>query len=323
MPCPQPLDPLCIAIMLRMTAGPLDPEIIARDLHVDCATVDTRMNRLEAIGAVVSGNGSGEFTLHPNAYRIVLDLSHDELAVSDNGRPARGEDTRQARLRRLQADPMFCELPPAELAWLATVSRTQSVAAGELLLLEGDECRGLYIVDSGTIRLSKGSSSCAFGYGREQTIRLMTAGESFNEVPVFDGGVNPVTAETIEESRVIFVPKGEVQNLVGRSPHFAKVIIRIMSQRLRHMLAMIEDVSMRDVTGRVAKILLQLQHPTDGVGAGLRVGRRLTQREIGEMAGTAREVVARVLKKMERTGAIRVNRGDVQIIDPELLESFT
>jgi CRP-like cAMP-binding protein len=323
MACPHPLDPLCVAVMLRLSSGSATESEIAQELDVAQNVLCGRLQRLKMLGAIEKATDTDDYFLLPEAHRIIIGISNSGLNRNCHPRRGRDEASVSARLERLKQDPMFSGLPEDELDLLARVSRTQCLAPGELLLLEDDECRGLYIVERGTIRLSKSSSSSAFGFGREQTIRLMVPGDSFNEVPVFDGGPNPVTAEALDESCVIVVPKKDVQDLVSRSPEFAGLIIKIMSQRLRHMLAMIEDVSMRDVTGRVAKILLQVQHPTVGVGAGLTNGRRLTQREIAEMAGTAREVVARALKKMERTGAVSVNRGNVQILDPELLESFT
>jgi CRP-like cAMP-binding protein len=323
MACPHPLDPLCVALMLKMSGGSATVNEIAQDLELDATTVRERMQRLSMLGAVRCTDHADQCELLPQAHQIILDVSTSGLNRNGPPPPLRDEASYAVRLKRLQQEPLFENLPVDELSWLARVSRSQSLCPGEVLILEGDECRAMYIVDRGTVRLSKASSSSAFGFGREQTIRLMGPGESFNEVPVFDGGTNPVTVEAIEPTCVIVVPKREVQELVDRSPEFASVIIRIMAQRLRHMLAMIEDVSMRDVAGRVAKILLQVQRPTHGVGAGVTTGRRLTQREIAEMAGTAREVVARALKKMERTGAVSIQRGHVQILDSELLESFT
>jgi CRP-like cAMP-binding protein len=322
MACPHPLDPLCVAIMLRLSEAAASRDQLASDLEVDPDLVTDRLQRLQMLGAIEGDGDEEDCVLLPEAHRIIIEIASSGLNRDTRVRTGRDETSFSIRLKRLKQEPMFQALPPDELDWLARVSRTQRVAPGEVLFLEGDECRGLYIVDIGTIRLSKSSSS-AFGFGREQTIRLMGPGESFNEVPVFDDGPNPVTAEALDDARVILVPRKDVQSLVRRSPEFAELIIKIMSQRLRHLVAMIEDVSMRDVAGRVAKILLQVQCPMDGVGAGVVTGRRLTQREIAEMAGTAREVVARTLKKMERAGAVAVKRGNVQILDPELLESFT
>jgi CRP-like cAMP-binding protein len=322
MGCPHPLDPLCIAIMLRLAQGHASDVALASEMDVPIGAITSRLNRLSAIGAVTEDTSQAEYRLQPESHQIIIDITKSGLNGIGSSSTARERSGYRNRLSRLKNEPLFQSLPSDELDWLAHVSRTHELESGELLFLEGDECRGLYIVDTGTIRLSKTATSRSFGLGREQTIRLMSAGESFNEVPVFDDGPNPVSAEALESASVIVVKKSDVRTLVERSPEFAGVIIRILSQRLRHFIAMVEDVSMRDVTGRVAKILLQEQHPSDGVGAGVRTGRRLTQREIAEMAGTAREVVARALKKLERTGALRVDRGRVQILDPDLLESL-
>jgi CRP-like cAMP-binding protein len=226
------------------------------------------------------------------------------------------------RVGWLRNDPLFRRLPDDDLIWLARCSRSIDLSSGELLFLEGDECQGFYIVERGTIRLSKAPSSSSHAFGREQVIRLMRTGDSFNEVPVFDDGPNPVTAEAATDTTVTIVPKTQVRDLVRRSPEFAEIVIAIMAQRLRHMMALLEDIAMRDVAGRVAKILLQAQQPADGVGAGLVEGQRLTQREIAEMAGTAREVVGRVLKRFEKAGAVAVSRGRVRILDRALLEEM-
>lgn len=309
--------------MLRLSAGPASGAAIARDLKVAAPAVEDRLRRLRSLGTVRTTAECDEYALLPEAHQIILRISEPGLGHDGIPGTERSSAGCARRLERLQVDPMFRILPREELDWLTRVSRDTELTPGEVLLLEGDECHGLYIVDSGTVRLSKASSSPSFGFGREQTIRLMIPGDSFNEVPVFDGGVNPVTAEALDEARVIMVPKKEVQALVNRSPEFSRSMMLLMSQRFRHLVAMIEDMSMRDVTGRVAKILLQVQQPSDGVGAGLSRGRRLTQREIADMAGTAREVVARVLKKLEHIGAVRVSRGKVTILDPELLSSLT
>lgn len=322
MGCPQPLDPLCVAIMLRLSQGHAGSAVMASDLGVTPGVIRERLERLESIGAVTGDPEPDCYELLPGAHRIIVRITESDLGFPSRNGAERFEPRCAERLEPFQQHPMFRKLPYEELVWLARVSRTQRYRVGEVIALEGDECPGMYVVESGTVRLVKGSSSSAFGFGREQTIQLLGRGDSFNEVPVFDGGTNLVTAEAVNDVSVILVTKKDVQSLASRCPDFADLVINVMSQQLRHMLAMVEDISMRDVTGRVAKILRQAETPLDGVGSGIVTGQRLTQREIAWMAGTAREVVARALKKMERAGAVRINRGKVEIVDAALLESF-
>ena len=93
-------------------------------------------------------------------------------------------------------------------------------------------------------------------------------------------------------------------------------VTAVTSRGLRDLVALVEDLSFRQVTGRVAKILLE--HAGDGTGP----RSRLTQQEMAAMAGTAREVVGRSLKSLEDEGAIRLDRHRIVITDREALREM-
>lgn len=226
------------------------------------------------------------------------------------------------RVAALRALPLFAQLDDADLTALASRMHSRAYAPGEILFLEGNECPGLYIVEAGLVKIFKQGLGGPGGV-REQTLRLMGPGDSFNEVPVFDSGPNPASAQALEHSQVLLLPKDAVRQMLRMNPAFAETIVAVFAGRLRHMVAMVEDLSFRHVAGRVAKILLQSVHPDEGVGAGAGRRTRLTQQEMAEMAGTAREVVARALRDLERQGAIRLDRGRITILDPKKLETLT
>ena len=106
-------------------------------------------------------------------------------------------------------------------------------------------------------------------------------------------------------------------------PAVAEAVVQVFASRLRHLVALVEDLSFRQVTARVARIVLQSVSPHEGVGAGVGGRVRVTQREIAEMAGTSREVVARALKALEDAGAIDARRGEIQIVDDALLNTLS
>jgi CRP/FNR family cyclic AMP-dependent transcriptional regulator len=98
--------------------------------------------------------------------------------------------------------------------------------------------------------------------------------------------------------------------------------MRVFASHLRRLTELVEDLSFKTVAGRVARILLD-QLPSGTAGrANQPPPRRLTQRELAAMAGTAREVAGRALKALEQQGAIRIERGRITIVDPQLLESL-
>lgn len=218
----------------------------------------------------------------------------------------------------LAASPYFADLTGDERRRILSLARRRRYEEGAVLFLEGEECAGLYIVLQGLVKVYKTSED-----GREQILRLMAPGDSFNEVPVFDGGPNPASAAAVEPSETLVFSRDLVLRLLDEYPAFARAVVRTLASRLRHLVALVEDLSFRQVTARVARILLQSVAPREGVGAGAGRRARITQREIAQMAGTAREVVARALRVLEDAGAVHVDRGQVRIVDVARLETLS
>jgi len=224
----------------------------------------------------------------------------------------------------MAAEPTDASLPglasfldaidPAVRARILAVGRQRRYAPGESILIEDAPGTEFFVVLTGRVKMFKVSQD-----GREQVIRHVPAGGSFNEVPVFDGGTNPVSATAAEASELLVILRGDLRRLIAESPDIAEVIIRSLASRLRHMVELVEDLSFRRVTARVARVLLQSVAPHAGVGAGANTEQRLSQRELAEMVGTSREVVARALKALESAGGIEVNRGAIRLVDPAKL----
>jgi CRP/FNR family transcriptional regulator len=197
-----------------------------------------------------------------------------------------------------------------ELREVLRLAQRRRMSAGQTLFLQGEPGAGLFIVLEGMVKLYRTSPD-----GKEQVLRHMPQGESFNEVPVFDGGENPVSAACVEDGELLVFSRPTVEALLRTYPAFSEAVVRVLASRLRHLVALVEDLSFRQVTGRVARVLLQSVAPHEGVGAGAEQKARLTQREIAEMTGTSREVAARALRALEEAGAVKVSRSGVQVSD--------
>ncbi len=217
----------------------------------------------------------------------------------------------------LRSLPYFAQLGPAELKCVREYIAARDFAKGELVMLEGEPCRGLYLVRSGSVRVFKTSPD-----GREQVLRVVEAGDSFNEVPNFDGGPNPASAETLEPSTIYLIRRAHLLQLIQQYPAIAMALLRVFAGRLRHLTTMVEDLSFKHVTSRLAKILLEYAAgpAAEGDGAGLK--RRLTQQEMAALIGTAREMVGRSLRNLEAQGAVRVDRHRIVITNKELLQKL-
>jgi CRP-like cAMP-binding protein len=215
----------------------------------------------------------------------------------------------QGRYDYLRDVPYFARLNDDLLSEIARLALTRRFGSGDVLLLEGERNDGLYLLRSGRVRIYKTSPE-----GREQVLAIVGPGESFNEVPVFDDGPNPASAQALEESEAFCLQKGDIQALLRRSPSFAAAVVQTFASRLRQLSGLVEDLSFRHVTARVAKIILAQDTETPA--------RRLTQQQMAAMAGTAREVVGRVLKSLELEGIVKVGRGRVVVLDRARLEKL-
>ncbi len=213
----------------------------------------------------------------------------------------------------LKSIPYFAELEPPDIEQVARTLVERHFARGEVIFLEGNPSDGLYLVASGRVRIYKVSKE-----GREQVLTLAGQGETFNEVPTFDGGPNPATAEALEPTTLYVLPAMDFLRLAAEYPTIWRGIMKLFALRLRQLTVLVEDLSFRQVRSRVAKVLLQR------LEEGQRGSRppRLTQREIAAIAGTAREVVGRVLHALDEAGAVRLERGHIAQVDEQKLIEF-
>lgn len=216
----------------------------------------------------------------------------------------------------IKKHPYFSGLSREKLESVASCLQEKVYDKGELIIMEGEPCQAMYFIKSGRVRILKTSPD-----GKEQVLRMMGDGESFNEVPIFDGGKNPASVETLVTTIVYILSKKDLLSLAKDYPDLALAALKNMALNLRHLVTLVEDLSFRHVSSRVAKILLQYSHPGGSMFEPLPAGEgKLTQQQIASIVGTAREVVGRSLKTLEKEGAIKISRGRIEILDHSLLE---
>lgn len=216
-------------------------------------------------------------------------------------------------VRALRSNPYFQGLDRAAFTELAAVTVLRRFGPGEILIWQDEPCAGLHVLQRGRVKLFRVSPG-----GRELIVRVLSQGETFNEVPVFDGGLNPVNVAALAEAEVYVVEGEVIQHVMERHPEMAQAVIHNLSGNLRMLVSKVEELSFFQVTHRLARLISrmpveQLEGPAD---------RRLTQDELAARIGTVREVVARSLKELSRSGAIDTHRGRIRILDRELLEAW-
>jgi len=211
----------------------------------------------------------------------------------------------------LKSIPYFAGLDGPALDAIKQTVFEKRVDRGEIVALEGEPAEALFFVANGAVKVFKTSPE-----GKEQILTIVRPGESFNDVPIFDDGPNPASAQAMVDGLVYGIASDNIGDIMRDHPRFADNIIKVLAQRVRQLVDLVEDLSFRHVLSRVAKILLEYGIETAEPRP------RLTQQEIAAMAGTAREVVGRSLKSLEESSVIRVEHHRVVISDKDALRQL-
>jgi CRP/FNR family cyclic AMP-dependent transcriptional regulator len=213
--------------------------------------------------------------------------------------------------------PIFSELTPAQLSFLVQRAVPHRHAPGELIFSEGDPCAGLYVVESGHIRIFKSSSA-----GREQVLSIDGPGSSVAELPVFDGGPYPASALAIDDATLLLFRKQDFHALCLAHPEVALKVLRVVGARLRRLVGIIEELSFTTVRRRLAAFLFRLaQREGKPTAEGIELTLPAGNQEVAAQIGTVRELVSRNLSRLQQEGILKVDGRSVVVRDLAALEA--
>jgi CRP/FNR family transcriptional regulator len=220
------------------------------------------------------------------------------------------------RCASLKKVSLFADLSEAELNFLATRAIAQHYGPGQLIFSEGDVCEGLFVVQSGELRIFKTSST-----GREQVLTVEGPGASVAELPVFDGGDYPASAAAVMPTTVLLIRKTDFQALCLQHPEVTLKVLKVVGSRLRRLVGIIEELSFTTVRHRMAAQLLRLAQ-TKGKQTNRVVEFTLTtNQELAAQIGTVRELVSRNLSRLQAVRIIRLEGKTVIVPDLKALET--
>ncbi len=203
------------------------------------------------------------------------------------------------------------ELDTESLTAISQAAIRRSYEKGQFVSLEGEPCPGLLIVESGLLASTKISPQ-----GREQEIRLVGPGELINEISVMVGDTNLVTLKTLSDSVVWIIEPDKFKELMANHQDLHDIITRNLARLVVQLVNVIEDLSLRNVEGRLANLILNQSE--NGV---FHRKMWLTQEEMAARVGTTSVVVSRTLNEMQNQGAIRLEHNLIRILNHEILAS--
>jgi len=212
--------------------------------------------------------------------------------------------------------PIFSGLTGSELGFLTQRTVPRHYSAGETIFGEGEPCSGLYVVESGTVRIFKSSPS-----GREQVLSIDGPGGSIAELPVFDEGNYPASATAIDDVTLLFVSKQDFQALCLAHPQVPLKVLKVVGARLRRLVGIIEELSFTTVRHRLASFLLRLAQASSKRSAeGVEVTLPITNQELAAQIGTVRELVSRNLSRLQAEGTLKIDGRNILIRNLKALE---
>jgi CRP/FNR family transcriptional regulator len=210
--------------------------------------------------------------------------------------------------------PLFAGLPEDQLNSVRDIIIEKKCGKGETIFSEGDDGIGFYLVSKGLIKIYKVSFE-----GKEHILHIFGPGEVFGEVPVFTGKVYPATAESIQKSQLLFLPRDTFISLVTKNPSISLNMLAILSMRLRQFAAQIESLSLKEVPGRLASYLILLSEEQKNTAS---VTLNISKGQLASLLGTIPETMSRILAKMSSLNMIEVNSRDIRLLDMDGLHDL-
>jgi CRP/FNR family transcriptional regulator len=207
---------------------------------------------------------------------------------------------------------IFSGLDDSVLERTGRLMATREVKKHELIWLEQEPARMIYFVVAGLIKLFKTSNG-----GKEQILRLAYPGDCFGHAGVLNGGSHPESVQAVVPSVLYGLASHDLEALLGEYPQVARNAIKLLVTEMHHYMSLVEDLSLRCVGGRLAKMLL-----TDNIKGACDASLVLTRADMAAMTGTVREVIGKSLKTLEDKGVIRYDRHQIIIRDREALKSL-
>jgi CRP/FNR family cyclic AMP-dependent transcriptional regulator len=212
----------------------------------------------------------------------------------------------------LRATDLFGSVSDADIEAIAAASRSRTFRRGQVLFSAGDPGGTLIVVISGRVKVVVRSAD-----GGELTLTVILPGGTFGELSAADGGPRSTDAETLEESRLLFVPAEMIQDLCGRVPSVAQALASSLAAGMRRLTEDASSLVFLDLPRRVAKVLLGQPRGDDGL-----IGQKMTQEELAHQVGGTRQSVNAALRGFERRGWIEVRNQAVTVKQAAALGRF-
>ncbi len=210
----------------------------------------------------------------------------------------------------LNCCPIFASLQEQDKARIIDVCNYRELKAKELLFGQGRAADGFYLILSGVVLTYRLGLS-----GKEQLLHVLGEGELCGEVPVFEGSVYPANARAQGELKVLYIPAEKFLALALNHPAILLGLLAVLSKRLRKFVSLIDDLSLKEVSTRLARYLVELLEASAGDSFELTISKTQLAAQIGTIA----ETVSRTFARMSKQSILTIKASQITILDKERL----
>ena len=211
------------------------------------------------------------------------------------------------KLSILLNTPSFKGLSESQLKQIGGIAVEKKYLKGKIIFTEGDDGTGFYIVAKGQVKVFKVSPE-----GKEHILHIVTPGETFGQVAVYAGRSFPASSESITKSQLLFIPRIAFVELIADNPSLAMKMLAVLSIRLREFTVQIENLSLKEVPGRLAAYLVYL---ADEQKNGDKISLPISKGQLAGLLGTIPETLSRIFTKMNTLNLIEISGREIKLID--------
>lgn len=219
----------------------------------------------------------------------------------------------------LRLVPVFGRLDPDDCRRLAEVCTARAFARGERVFAEGDPAESFCVIVEGRVKVFKVTPA-----GKDVILHIFGPGDPLGAVAVYEGRPYPASAEAIDDTSTILIPRQPFFGLLERHPTMVRGLLVGLNHRLVELTNRIADLSGGRVEPRFARLFLKLAaeqgRPDRG---GVFVPVTLSRQELADMTGTTIETSIRIMSRWGKQAIVRTEKDGFVVLDPHELETLS
>ena len=209
---------------------------------------------------------------------------------------------------------LFGGLPEEHIVEIEKIAVDKHYNKGDIIFYDGDEGAGFYLVVAGSINVYKLSPE-----GKEQILHIVKEGDTIGAVPVFSGKSFPANARAISKSHLLFFDRNKFIQLITNKPSLTMNILALLSMRLREFTIQVENLSLKEIPGRLAAYLLYLAQEQGNKDL---IKLTISKVQLANLLGTGPESLSRVLGNMKTKKLVAEEGANIRLINRVLLEEL-